>query len=123
MRGPPDMRKLVYLADARRDIGAAFDFQLEMTGDPDQAEKLAIASDAQCRKVARTSIMLGRPREALRKGLRSTPFGNYMIFFRYSADMLEIVNILHGRSDIEAMFQDKGEDPWLARAPIPPNRA
>ena len=104
------MRKLVYLADARRDIEDAFDFQLEMTGDPDQAEKLIVSLDAQCRKMARTSIMLGRPRDSLRKGLRSAPFGNYMIFLNYGVDVLEIVNILHGRSDIEAMFQDKGED-------------
>ena len=49
--------------------------------------------------------MLGRPRDSLRKGLRSAPFGNYMIFFNHSVEVLEIVNILHGRSDIEAMFQ------------------
>ena len=51
---------------------------------------------------------MGRPRTDLRPDLRSYPYGNYVIFFRYLDDTLEVVNILQGHRDIETFF---GEDP------------
>ncbi|MDB5379043.1 MAG: Plasmid stabilization system [Rubritepida sp.] len=60
----------------------------------------------QCVKLASMPGMLGRPRPELRRDFRSFAFKGYVIFFRYEADTLEVVNILEGHRDIVAHFQD-----------------
>jgi molybdate transport system substrate-binding protein len=43
---------------------------------------------------------MGRLRPELSAGLRSHPYGSYMIYFRYVGDVLEVVNILEGHKDV-----------------------
>jgi plasmid stabilization system protein ParE len=62
---------------------------------------------AKCRHLARLPVRMGRPRPELLLDLRSTPYGNYMIFFRYVGDTFEVVNILEGHLDIDAHFEKK----------------
>ena len=57
-----------------------------------------------CRNLARATIQMGRSRAELRPDLRSHPHGNYVIFFRYVSDALEVVNVLEGHRDVEAFF-------------------
>jgi plasmid stabilization system protein ParE len=66
---------------------------------------------AHCLRLASLPPRLGRPRPELGKDYRSTPFGNYMIFFRYadvegSRSHLYIVGIVHASRDIEAHLKD-----------------
>jgi toxin ParE1/3/4 len=49
----------------------------------------------------------GRAREELELGLRSFPAREYMIFYRIGEAQVEIVRIIHGRRDIEAIFTDE----------------
>jgi hypothetical protein len=44
--------------------------------------------------------------------LRSHPYKNYVIFFRYVGDVLEVIHIIEGHRDIAALFRDEesGED-------------
>ena len=51
--------------------------------------------------------MMGRPRTELLSGLRSHPHKSYVIFFRYVADVLEIVNVIEGHRDIPALFGER----------------
>jgi len=46
----------------------------------------------------------GRARSEVRPGLRSTPVGNYVIFYRPLDEGIEIVRVLHGARDIESSF-------------------
>ncbi len=39
--------------------------------------------------------------------MRSAVYGNYVIFFRYAGTRFEVVNILHGRRDIDAILADQ----------------
>jgi toxin ParE1/3/4 len=39
-----------------------------------------------------------------RFGIRRRPFGRYLIFYRVSADTIEIVHILHGARDYETLL-------------------
>jgi toxin ParE1/3/4 len=39
-----------------------------------------------------------------RLGIRRRPFGNYLIFYRVAADATEVVHILHGARDYEALL-------------------
>ena len=49
---------------------------------------------------------MGRERNELRDGLRSSVFKSYVIFYRYLGDELEVVNILEGHRDMDAFFGD-----------------
>ena len=49
---------------------------------------------------------MGRLREELSPGLRCLPVGNYLIFYRHNGRNIEVVRVLHGARDIEALFQD-----------------
>ena len=59
-----------------------------------RAEKLAHASG------------IGRPRDELRPGLRSFAVGNYVLFYLPVSDGIEIIRVLHGRRDIDAIFAE-----------------
>src|SRR3954447_9814521 len=37
-------------------------------------------------------------------GIRRRPFGNYLIFYRVGADIIEVVHILHGARDYELLL-------------------
>jgi plasmid stabilization system protein ParE len=37
--------------------------------------------------------------------IRSFPFKGYLIFFRYAGDTFEVVNIIEGHRDVEALFK------------------
>jgi toxin ParE1/3/4 len=60
-----------------------------------------------CRKLADAPIMMGRPRHELQSDLRSFPYNNYIIFFRYVGDVVEIVSVLEGHRDIGAFFREE----------------
>lgn len=53
---------------------------------------------------------LGRAREELQPGLRSFAVGNHVIFYRSRAHGIEVVRVLHGRRDIEAIFEDESDE-------------
>jgi toxin ParE1/3/4 len=48
----------------------------------------------------------GRTREELGLGLRSFPARDYVIFYRIGEAQVEIVRVIHGRRDLEAIFKD-----------------
>ena len=47
---------------------------------------------------------LGRARNDLRRGLRSLPVGDYVIFYRISRADVVVQRVLHGRRDIERLL-------------------
>lgn len=47
---------------------------------------------------------MGRQRDEIEEGLRSFPVGRYVIFYRPIAEGVEIIRILHGARDIDAVF-------------------
>ncbi len=49
---------------------------------------------------------IGRRRDELVSGLRSFPYGNYVIFYQLIDHGIEVIRILHGARDIEWLFQD-----------------
>lgn len=65
----------------------------------------------ECERLALLPGALGRPRPEFAPGLRSFVAGRYLIFFRYAADRLEIVAIVHGARDLPAVFADRKDDP------------
>lgn len=47
---------------------------------------------------------VGEARDDLRAAMRSFSHGSYVILFRVETDALEIVRVVHGRRDINALF-------------------
>jgi toxin ParE1/3/4 len=47
---------------------------------------------------------MGRERPELMEDIRSLSYGNYVILFRYSGSIIEIVSIIEGHRDIEGIF-------------------
>jgi toxin ParE1/3/4 len=47
---------------------------------------------------------IGRSREELAPGLRSMPFGRYVVFFMPQAEGIDIVRVLHGSRDVDQAF-------------------
>ncbi|MGO4439601.1 type II toxin-antitoxin system RelE/ParE family toxin [Rhizobium sp. RAF56] len=48
----------------------------------------------------------GAPRPEIWVGLRSVPFGRYVIFYTLAGDEVRIERILHGSRDIGTVFTD-----------------
>jgi toxin ParE1/3/4 len=52
---------------------------------------------------------VGRARSELGRDLRSFPVGSYVIFYVPITKGIEIIRVLHGARDIDALFQQEGE--------------
>ncbi len=48
--------------------------------------------------------MMGRARDELAPGVRSFPFGRYVVFYVPLEDGIDVVRMLHGARDIDAVF-------------------
>jgi toxin ParE1/3/4 len=48
--------------------------------------------------------MMGRARDDLSPGIRSMPFGRYVIFYAPLADGIDVIRVLHSARDIDAVF-------------------
>ena len=46
----------------------------------------------------------GRRRDQLRSGYRSFPVGEYLIFYRITEPGVQIMHVVHGRRDLEALL-------------------
>lgn len=103
------MARLRYTAAARDDLVSISRYVADQSGSRALAERFTGRLRAKCREIAGSPIRLGRPRPNLVRDVRSLTVGNYMIFFRYVGDVVEIVNVFEGHRDIEALFRE--EDP------------
>lgn len=64
-------------------------------------------------KIERLALLpgtLGSAREELGPGFRSTPHKGFIVYFRYSDDALEIIDVLDGRRDTRAHFTETEPD-------------
>lgn len=49
---------------------------------------------------------LGRKRDELSSGVRSLPCKSYLIFYRLSERTIEILRVISGYQDLEALFEE-----------------
>ena len=71
--------------------------------DPDSADRLLDKIEERCKLLARFPLM-GASREELMPSLRSSPAGNYVVFYLPLKDGIEVVRVLPGMMDIDALF-------------------
>lgn len=101
------MYKLRYLPQAESDLISIGRFIAHESGSVEIALQFIDKLDAQCEKLATFSGKIGHLRPELRVGLRSFPFGNYVIFFVYEDEYLTVAAITEGHRDIYALFEDE----------------
>ncbi len=72
--------------------------------DPVAADQLLRAFDEKLNLLS-DSPLVGRAREELAHNLRSSPVGNYILFYRPADGGVELVRLLHGARDIRRLFR------------------
>ena len=105
------MAEIVVAPSARADLLAQWDFYADEVGDPDLADRFVARAEATFKKLARTPG-LGRPRSfrsAKAKNLRSwkvADFPKHLIFYRLRPDerVVEVIRVLHGARDLDALL-------------------
>ena len=97
------MRRLRFNRSAQRDLIAIARYIAEQ-GSPEIAKVILLRLRGHCERLAALPGTLGTARDELEPGLRSTPHKGYILYFRYTDDALEIVDILDARRDTLAHF-------------------
>ena len=72
--------------------------------DPEAALRVVDAIEEKCRALAAMPGM-GRARDDLAPGLRSSLSGKYLIFFRPGEDGIRVVRVVHGSRDLPSLFR------------------
>lgn len=91
---------------ARKSLARIYDGIVAAAADEATADSFVVTLQAQCEKLASLPGTLGRPRPELGDDFRSFPYRGYVIVFRYLPEVLDIVDILSERQDIDAHFSE-----------------
>ncbi len=70
---------------------------------PDNADAFLDKIEECCQALAQFPF-IGTNRDELMSGLRSLSVGNYLIFYLPIEDGIDVVRVLHGMRDIDAVF-------------------
>jgi len=98
-------RRLRYLQSAKSDLIDILSYITRESGSLAVGRQFVMRLREQCQKLGRLPGKLGRARPELRPDMRSFPFRGYVIFFRYTPEAVEIVDILEGHRDIQGHFE------------------
>ncbi len=100
------MRQITRSTLAESDYRAIIEYLLEYS-EP-AADKFANDLTSRLRMIADQPRM-GRERDDLASGVRSTVVGRYVVFYRYSDVEMVVLRIIHGSRDIPRVFDEAGE--------------
>jgi toxin ParE1/3/4 len=89
---------------ARADLNEIWDYIFNESGNETAADRMIDAI------VERLTLLsewprIGRRRNDLRRGLRSHPVGNYVIFYRIARADVVILRVIHTRRDVSPLFR------------------
>jgi len=97
-----------FTATASRDIETIIDLIAD-NSDFDAAERFLKKINQKCQNLAIFPNM-GRQRDELLQELRSFPVDDYLIFYRPIEGGIEILRVVSGYRDLEALFQEPFEE-------------
>lgn len=93
-----------FTVPASRDIEQIID-RIADNQDLDAADRWLQKVNAKCQTIANFPSM-GRSRNELAPSLRSLPIDDYLIFYRAIDNGVEIVRVVSGYRDLEALFEE-----------------
>ena len=96
------MRWIDYAPEAKDDLEQIFAYLDEHS--TSAAAKLAERINQRV-GIAAAHPSIGRDRSFLSEGMRSVVVEKYVIFFRFTDTVLEIIRVLHGSRDIDSIFE------------------
>ncbi|RYD67762.1 MAG: type II toxin-antitoxin system RelE/ParE family toxin [Sphingomonadales bacterium] len=105
------MRRLTYTSAARQNLVEIALGIAERSGSREAGSAFVAKLEARCEKLAALPGLLGTMRPELRPGIRSIVHTNYVIFFQYVGDGIEVVAILPGRRNLELLFEAYAANP------------
>jgi toxin ParE1/3/4 len=91
---------------ARRDIDEIWDFIAR--DNANAATRFTVQLGEKLGLLARTPLM-GRSAESLGQGFRRLAVGNYLVLYRTAENHIDILQVLHGARDIEALLNREGD--------------
>ena len=97
------MGRYIFVSPARLDLKEINTYLAQKN--PQAARKLQAKIREKCRQLADFPGM-GRNREELALGLRSFPVDDYLIFYFQVKNRIEIVRVVSGYRDLDALFED-----------------
>lgn len=101
------MRRATFLTSVQEDLVRILAYIARTSGSLSVAQRFVRELRDYCHRLAGLPGTMGRARPEIRADLRSTPYKNYVVFFRYVEERFEVVNILEGHRDILAYFEDE----------------
>ncbi|WP_446399639.1 type II toxin-antitoxin system RelE/ParE family toxin [Coleofasciculus sp. C1-SOL-03] len=94
--------------DRSRDIESIMDY-LAQRGSIETAERFLDKIDRKFKRLSQFPQM-GRQRDELYPGLRSVPLEDYLIFYRLVTNVIEVMRVVGGYRDLEALFREDDQD-------------
>ena len=101
-------RAITWSPEAEQDLFDIYQY-LEREASARTAEKYLRQISQSCERI-RKRPLLGRTRNEVMPGLRSVLVLPYVVFYRVSGSSVDIVRVLHGRRDLDAIFAAEIED-------------
>lgn len=98
------MSRCVISPSASRDLNAIVDYFVEHN--IEAGERLLKEFNQKCQNLTRFPN-LGKRYAQIREDLRGVPLDGYIIFYRVQGDDVEILRVVSGRQDLEALFEEK----------------
>lgn len=98
------MPKLRWLPSAKADLLEILEYIARESGSVATGQRFVATLRSKCASLASLPATLGTARPEFRPDIRSFPFRGYVIFFRYHNGLFEVVNIIEGHRDIDALF-------------------
>lgn len=98
------MSRCVISPSASRDLNAIIDYFVEHN--VEAGERLLREFTKKCQNLTRFPN-LGKSYSHLREGLRGMPLNGYVIFYQMQADAVEVLRVVSGRRDLEALFTEE----------------
>lgn len=100
------MSQVQFTPEASQDLIDIADYLSQYN--PATAQRVIDEVERTCRTLG-NNPGLGRSREDLGPGLRSSVSGKYVIIFRAAPNGIEVIRVLHGRRNIPTVFGASGD--------------
>ena len=107
------MPRLRYRSRARLDLLYIQRYLARRSGSQETAKDFVARLRAQCGNLARMPGVMGGPRDSIALGLRAFPYGNYIIYFRYEGQFLDVVAVVERHQNQDSLFLDDTDSDGL----------
>ena len=101
------MYRLFYTTQAKNDLLHIKTYIAQQTGSLKLGSDFTKRIRLKCKELASIQGTIGVARPEIIQGIRSHPFGNYVIFFIYENDAFKVITIIEARRDIKTIFKNK----------------